>query len=156
MTPDFDIAIVGGGLAGGSLALALEASAYRIALVEAQMDSERRASPAGNRALALSYGTVCHLQALGLWQELQEHSAPITRIHVSDRGHFGVTRLCASDYGVEALGYVITARELENRISEALNASSIERICPARLTGLCCTPEAAALRLSKNGEQVGS
>ena len=150
VAPDFDIVIVGGGLSGGSLALALQHSAYRIALVEAQTDPERRASPAGNRALALSYGTVCHLRALELWQGLETQAAPITRIHVSDRGHFGATRLCAEDHGVEALGYVITARELENRIAESLESSPIERICPARLRNIRCTPESVFLTLDKN------
>jgi len=46
MSTDFDILIVGGGLVGGSLALALRHSTLRIGLVEAVTDAERQASSA--------------------------------------------------------------------------------------------------------------
>ena len=49
MNTDVDILIVGGGLVGGTLALALSHSSLRIGLVEAQTDAERQASPAGLR-----------------------------------------------------------------------------------------------------------
>ncbi|MCI0666573.1 MAG: 2-octaprenyl-6-methoxyphenyl hydroxylase [Methylococcaceae bacterium] len=149
MSGDYDIVIIGGGLSGGSLALALQGSGYRIAVVEAFSDEQRRSLPAGDRALALSCGTVCHLKSLGLWDELQQHSAAILDIHISDRGHFGKTRLSARTEGVEALGYVIAARILEDRIASALEISDIERICPARLTSFKPARDSISLTLRK-------
>jgi 2-octaprenyl-6-methoxyphenol hydroxylase len=115
--------------------------------VEAFGDEQRRASPTGDRALALSYGTVCHLKSLGLWDELEPQSAPILNIHISDQGHFGKTRLSARNEGVDALGYVITARVLEDKIASALELSDIERICPARLTGFQSAADSVFLTL---------
>ena len=63
---DYDLVIVGGGLVGGSLALALAHSSLRVAVVDAQTETERRASPAGLRALALARGSVQILDRLGV------------------------------------------------------------------------------------------
>ncbi|MGH8547698.1 MAG: 2-octaprenyl-6-methoxyphenyl hydroxylase [Methylococcales bacterium] len=153
MSGDYDIVIVGGGLSGGSLALALRGSGYRIAVVEAFSDEQRRSSPAGDRALALSYGTVCHFMSLGLWDGLEPQSAPIVNIHVSDRGHFGKTRLSARTEGVDALGYVIGARVLEDKIASALEVSDIERICPAGLMGIKSGPDSIPLTLRKESSE---
>jgi len=133
---DYDVIIVGGGLSGGSLALALQASGLQVALLEAITPQQRDASPAGERALALSYGSVRILQNLGLWAWVEKKAAAITTIHISDRGHFGKTRLSAKQEKVAALGYVITARVLESSVSEGLTQSSVDIICPARLIGL--------------------
>ncbi|MGR9107322.1 MAG: 2-octaprenyl-6-methoxyphenyl hydroxylase [Gammaproteobacteria bacterium] len=154
MSERYDIVIIGGGLSGGSLALALTGRGARIAVVEACSDEQRRASPAGDRALALSYGTVCLLKSLGLWHELEAYSAPITDIHISDRGHFGKARLSASDEGIAALGYVITARILEDRIASALEDADVERICPASLSGFTIEPDRVFFSLEKGVDGV--
>ena len=152
MFEHYDIAIVGGGLAGGSLALALRDSGYRVALVEAFSDEQRRVSPSGDRALALSYGTVCLLKSMGLWQGMAQNCAAIREIHISDRGHFAKARLSARKEGVDALGYVITARPLEDHIASSLENSNVFRICPARLTGFQAGPDWDCLTLDKAGE----
>jgi 2-octaprenyl-6-methoxyphenol hydroxylase len=136
MQPAYDLLIVGGGLAGNCLALALQDSGLKLAIIEANTRAEQKASPAGDRALALAAGTVTMLEALGVWQGIKQAATPIETIHVSDRGHFGKTRLSAEQEDVEALGYVITARDLEAHVADRIEAAGIERICPARVAGL--------------------
>ncbi|MBM4200040.1 MAG: FAD-dependent oxidoreductase, partial [Gammaproteobacteria bacterium] len=92
---DYDLVIVGGGLVGGSLALALARAPLRVAVVDAQSETQRRTAPAGLRALALAQGSVQILDRLGVWPAVVPKATPISRIHVSDRGHFGKTRLDA-------------------------------------------------------------
>lgn len=155
MNPDFDILIVGGGLVGGSLALALSHSSLRIGLVEAQTDAERQASPAGLRALALSRGTAQSLEQLGVWEAVASAAMPIRHIHVSDRGHFGKTRLHASEADVDALGHVVVARVLENAIQERVaTAANVTRLCPARILGLKSGPERMLVSLKQDGESL--
>ena len=67
MQQDYDLLIVGGGLAGNCLALALKDTGLRMAIVEANTRQQLHASPAGDRALALAGGTVKMLEALGIW-----------------------------------------------------------------------------------------
>ncbi len=154
MRDDYDLIIVGGGLSGGSLALALKSSGLRIALLEAITEQQRKASPAGDRALALSYGSVQLLESLGLWARAKQHATPITDIHVSDLGHFGKTRLSAAREKVPALGYVVAARALENEIVSSLADAPVDVICPARLIGLKAGPEKVCVSLKCDGESL--
>jgi 2-octaprenyl-6-methoxyphenol hydroxylase len=136
MQSEYDLLIAGGGLAGNCLALALRDSGLKLAIIEANTRAEQQASPAGDRALALAAGTVTMLDALGVWQGIKQAATPIETIHVSDRGHFGKTRLSAAQEGVEALGYVIAARDLEGHVADCVESANIERLCPARVAGL--------------------
>lgn len=136
MNRDVDLLIVGGGLAGGSLALALRNTPLRIAIIESVDEAQRQASPAGDRALALAWGSAQILDQLGVWAKALPKATPIKHIHVSDRGHFGKVRMNAGREHVPALGYVATARVLEDGIVEALADSAVTLYRPARLQGL--------------------
>jgi 2-octaprenyl-6-methoxyphenol hydroxylase len=154
MQPEYDLLIAGGGLAGNCLALALQNSGLKLAIIETNTRAEQRASPAGDRALALAAGTVTLLDALGVWQGIRQAATPIKTIHVSDRGHFGKARLSAEQEGVEALGYVITARDLEGHVADRAEAAGIERICPARVAGLYSGGDEIGVSLKQGGESV--
>jgi 2-octaprenyl-6-methoxyphenol hydroxylase len=131
-----EVAIVGGGLVGASLAIALDRSGVDVALLEA--------TPAGalpsvfdERNLSFAESTVNALTALGVLQKLHAPGAPIRAIHVSRSGDFGRVRLAATDYGREAFGQVVVARDfgaaLEARLAECTH---VTRYRPARFLGL--------------------
>lgn len=108
----YDIAIVGAGMVGISLALLLaQQQRWRVLLVESQSlegsDGPSYSPSFDARSTALSWSSQKIFQALGLWPQLRRHASAIAQIHVSDRGHFGLTRLEAEQAGVDALGYVI-------------------------------------------------
>ena len=91
-TERHDVLIVGGGLVGASLAIALDGTGLQVGLVEA--------TPAGvmpavfdQRNLSFAGATVNALTALGVMQKLRAPTGPIRRIHVSRQGDFGRTRL---------------------------------------------------------------
>ncbi|MSS75820.1 MAG: 2-octaprenyl-6-methoxyphenyl hydroxylase [Methyloglobulus sp.] len=132
----FDVIIVGGGLAGNCLALALNGSGLRVAIIEANTKEHMLHSAMGGRALALAAGTIATLEALDIWQAIHQKATAITDIHVSDRGHFGKVRLSARKQNVDALGYVITARDIESHVAELVDKAEITQLCPARLVGL--------------------
>lgn len=110
---NFDVLIIGAGLVGASLVCALEhvvsKQGLRLAMVESHDLSQPRDVPPSfdARVSALSWGTCCIYDQLGLWPELIGQAQAITNVHVSDKGRFGVSRLQASDAGVPALGYVV-------------------------------------------------
>lgn len=136
MQVDYDLVIVGGGLAGNCLAWALKDSGLNIALIEAQTPEQMQTATAGDRALALASGTVNVLEKWGVWADIADKAYAIKNIHISDQGHFGKTRLSAEKSNVAALGYVITARDIETHLSTLVANTAITRFCPARLTGI--------------------
>src|SRR3954463_9143309 len=107
---EWDVVIVGGGMVGGSFALALRATRLRTLLIEG-VSVDSTAQPSfDERTTALGNGSRQIFETLGVWSEMSRESAPIRSIHVSDAGRFGVARLEAAEQGVEAFGYVVPNR----------------------------------------------
>jgi 2-octaprenyl-6-methoxyphenol hydroxylase len=118
-----DIAIVGGGLVGLCAALVLQHPSRRIDIIEAGKIGAAEAGGLNARSIALSYTSLQIFRALGLWPQLAARGAPIRRIHVSSRGRWGVTRIAADDYGLDALGYVVENQALSECLLDAAAAS---------------------------------
>ena len=138
----FDLIIIGGGLAGASLACALKNSTLKIALVEAFALNTNSQPSYDDRTVALSYGSRCIFDSMGLWFSLVPYAEAINTIHISDRGHFGVTRLTKEQEGVEALGYVLENRAIGQQLYADIGdggsnkEASITLFCPAQLKTL--------------------
>ncbi|KRG71251.1 2-octaprenyl-6-methoxyphenyl hydroxylase [Pseudoxanthomonas dokdonensis] len=128
--------IVGGGLVGASLAIALQDLPLDVALVEATPAGEMPAV-FDQRNLSFAAATVNALTALGVMQRLQAPVGPIRRIHISRQGDFGRVRLDASQYQREFFGQVVVARDfgeaLESRLQQL---PRLTRYRPARFVGL--------------------
>jgi len=105
-----DIAIVGGGLVGASLALALAGSRHRIALIESIRPEAEEQPSFDERTTALGNGSRRVLQSLGAWPLMASKAGLIRDIHISDAGRFGFARLSAAAQQLEAFGYVVPNR----------------------------------------------
>ena len=152
---NYDLIIVGGGLTGNCLALALRHLGLKIALIEAQPLADLQAGALGDRALALAAGTVNALNELNVWQDVAHLATAIAQIHISDKGHFGKTRLFAEQEKVDALGYVMTARDLESYLaSEVKKCCHITVYCPARVMGLMADEQAIYATLKHSNESL--
>ena len=131
------IAIIGGGLVGASLALALQAGArernWKIILIEPYAPGDSYQPSYDGRASALSYGSQQIYQHLGLWEAIAPRAEAIHDIHISDRGRFAAARLNAKEEGVAALGYVVENAWLGHCLWAALDSDVIEWRCPARV-----------------------
>jgi 2-octaprenyl-6-methoxyphenol hydroxylase len=130
----YDLVIVGGGMVGASLAIALAGRGLKMAMIESHAAGTAPPPSYDDRAIALAYGTRRIFGAIDIWPALAGSATPIADIHVSDRGHFGFTRLSAADEGVPALGYVTTARELGHVLLARLpDIEGLDLVAPARL-----------------------
>lgn len=128
--------VVGGGLVGSSLALALAAAGRPVTLVEARAGTSALADPMRERYLALSAGSLHALAALRVWPHLAERAQPITAVHASRAGAFGRVLMRASDHGRDDLGAVVPASVLGQALESALaGRPQVERLRPARLLG---------------------
>ena len=156
MTQRTDILIVGGGLVGASLALALDAAGRRATLLEAA--PVRIASAAGgddnDRNLVLARASVNALKALCVWPHLEAAAGTIRRVEVSRAGEFGKLRMTAEDAGVDALGRVVPGRVLGAALERQLAACRhIERLAPAKLLALAPAESGWHARVAVGGEE---
>jgi 2-octaprenyl-6-methoxyphenol hydroxylase len=144
-----DVAIIGAGPVGMTLALALAGGPQRVLLI----DSRPRGASAGDpRALALSHGTRQLLERIKAWNNAA--GTPIHDIHVSQRKGFGRTVIDAAQYGVPALGYVMRYRDLASALATALDAriDAGQLLDNCQVTGIDIRSEGALLTITRNGE----
>ena len=135
MTESFDIAIVGGGMVGASLAVALQGLDVRTALIEAVPHDAASQPSFDERTTALSNGSRRILDTLGVWPEVAAIATPIRKIHVSDQGHFGFARIDAAELGLRAIGHVLPNRSLGAALWSRLRDRPDVRVyCPAQVT----------------------
>lgn len=153
MTTDYDLIIIGSGMVGACLGLALSQTSRRVAIVEAKTIDEKQADSVGKRAIALSWGSRGILEQLNSWQELSDEAMPIRHIHVSDKGRFGKTRLSAQNQQVEALGYVVEARCIESVVSTRLAATTVDVLSPATLSDYTVNDNGVEVIVSVNGKE---
>ena len=136
-SPVGGVLIVGGGLVGASLAIALDAAGIAATLVEAAAPRIDAQPSYDERNLALARATVNGLAAIGVWPHAAAQATPIRHIHVSRAGEFGSARIDAAKHGVDALGWTLPARELGAALLRRLDACTrLTRLAPARLESL--------------------
>jgi 2-octaprenyl-6-methoxyphenol hydroxylase len=141
-----EIAIVGGGLVGASLALALAPAGRRICLIESALPPSM--PPRWDeRCIALNAASQGILQQIGLWERLAPDAVPITATHISERGRFGVSRFTADEAGLPALGFNLPIRVLAETLWAALPERGIEVLAPAALKEVQSTGEGWRLQL---------
>jgi ubiquinone biosynthesis UbiH/UbiF/VisC/COQ6 family hydroxylase len=127
---DYDVIIVGGGLAGLALAVALRRSRLRVAVVETRVPAQ----PAGwdARIYAISPANARFLAEIGIWQHLDmSRVAPVRKMSVhGDRD--GMLEFSAYASGVGELAWIAEASLLQRELWEtAKRQGNIELICPA-------------------------
>ena len=84
MTHDADVLIVGGGLNGPALALALAQTGLSSIVIDALPEDVRSGAGFDGRSYALALASVRMMRALGLWDDLADHAQPILEIKASD------------------------------------------------------------------------
>ncbi|MBU0902758.1 MAG: 2-octaprenyl-6-methoxyphenyl hydroxylase [Gammaproteobacteria bacterium] len=151
-----DIAIIGGGLVGASLAVALQAEAkqrgWNICLIEPFTPGSGYQPSYDARSTALSFGSQQIYQRLGLWSQISQRAEPIKQIHVSDRGRFAAARLSAEDEGVPALGYVVENAWLGECLWQALDPQVVSWRSPAQVTCMQALADGYRLTLDDGSE----
>lgn len=145
-----DVAIIGGGMVGASLAVGLAGTGVSTLLVEGSTPGSKTQPSFDDRTTALGNASQRIFQQLGVWDRLAPEAAAITTIHVSDAGRFGFARLVAAEQGVDAFGYVIPNRVIGAALWEKLqDAQGVLLRVPARPEQVEIGAEAVTFRVGE-------
>ncbi len=143
--------IVGGGLIGPALALALARPGFRVTVLD-RVAAERRAEPDfDGRAYAVALGSARLMQALGVWGGVEDHAEAIRDIHVAEGVPEGVALLhfdpCELDEG--RVGWIVEDRWLRGALLAAMDAADgVTQIAPVEVAGVDYGLAGATVRLA--------
>jgi len=148
----FNLAIIGGGLVGASLALALQAGAkargWKIVMIEPFAPGDTYQPSYDARSSALSFGARQIYERLGVWQPISRRAEPIRQIQVSDKGRIGAANLSAIQEGVPALGYVVENAWLGQCLWQGLDKEVVSWRVPAEVKQMQALPDGYRLTLN--------
>ncbi len=151
----FDVTIIGAGIAGSALALALADSGYSIALVEPQplqrdpLPTDLVIDGFDPRVSALTPNSVALLQRLDAWDAIDAYRhCPYGHMTVWDGEGTGRIEFDCSDLGVPALGYIVENRAVVAALLQGVIGSrSITSFSPDKLRD-CQRQDAGQMQLT--------
>lgn len=149
-----DIAIVGGGLVGLSLAASLGRTPLKTIMLEKQVGSIAEISPLDARTTGLAISSVRFFQSIGLWSTLAPHATAIHVLHITEQGNFGVARVEQDASADEPIGYMVPNQELLNALGG--HVSQLDQVCIMNnfeLSGLCAKEDGYLLTGKQQNEQ---
>lgn len=150
VTDQYDLAIVGGGLVGASLACALAPLGVSMVLLEAVPPRVAAQPGYDDRTLALSASSCRILQGIGVWPLIEQDVTPIRKIYVTELNRPGRVELDARELGLSCFGHVAEARVLGAAMLRSLpRLPGVNFVYPARLKSLEHTGH--GVRLSVQG-----
>ncbi len=131
----YDIVIAGGGLAGASLAISAVRMGLSVAVVEAHaVDAFPSSQP--ERVIALSHGSRCYLDSLGIWDTIEKLGvAAIRQVHIAEPGNRGEVRMRQVHADVDALGYVVSNAHILRSLYGAMPPEVVVQ-APARVQSI--------------------
>ena len=154
-TQDFDVIVVGGGLVGSALALALGQGGAQVALLEqappAALPTDVSWDP---RIYAITPGNVAFLQRLGVWDSLDaSRIAPVHAMHIWGDNGRAMLDFDAYDAGVPELGVIAESRLMQHGLWQALLLeSNVTLLNAAKCAALDIHADSAMLKLEDGRE----
>jgi 2-octaprenyl-6-methoxyphenol hydroxylase len=154
---DTDIAVVGGGLNGLTLALALARGPLHVTVIDTRPADAGRAPDFDGRSYALANASARLLRNLGLWDTLHGDAQPINEIKVSDgRVGDGAALLglhfASAEIEEGPMGQMVEDRHLRAALLDAVGANDrIDHRAPATVTAQDMDDHGATLTLADGG-----
>jgi 2-octaprenylphenol hydroxylase len=151
-----DAAIVGGGLVGASLALALQHAGLDVALIEPQAPPPPLAADIwDSRIYAISPGNAGFLDSLGVWSRLDvQRVQRVEAMSICGDAPAGRLEFSAYEAGLRELAYIVEGSVLQRALRAAIvDTGQVRMACSARASSLQVAADAAQVTLA-DGEQI--
>ena len=147
---DYDLAIVGGGIIGATLACALKDSGLRVALIER---SPQSAAVAIGRAYAISLMSGRIFEGMGVWDKILPQINAFQQIRLSDADYPGIVQFSPQDLGTDRLGYGAEHRVLLTALQDSLrDCPNVSWLCPAEVVSADYQADAVEIEIVRRGE----
>ncbi len=145
-----DAAIVGGGLVGAGLALALQGAGLDVALIEPQPPRAAAGPGWDSRIYAISPGNATFLDSLGVWSRLDPQRVQrVETMAISGDSAAGLLEFSAYDAGMRELAFIVEGGALQAALNAAIaEGGELRLFCPAQAAALQVDPEAARITLA--------
>jgi 2-octaprenyl-6-methoxyphenol hydroxylase len=142
-TYDYDIAIVGGGIVGTTFACALKQSGLRVALIEAETQSQ---AVARSQAYSISLLSSQIFSGLGIWEQVRSQIETYKSVQLLEATRPGGVQFVPADIGTHTLGYVAEHRVLLQALQDDLfQCGNVTHLCPAKVLKTDFLAEGAVL-----------
>jgi 2-octaprenyl-6-methoxyphenol hydroxylase len=161
MSEEFDVVVAGAGIAGATLALALQQAGLKPVLIDPVVFDSQVAPTFDGRASAIAYAAFRQWRALGLAEALEPHAQRIEQILVTDGRSPGAAAGGPSPFYLrfdsaeiadrsdgEPLGYLLENRHIRAALAGAVQAAGIAVLAPARVERAEFGPRAAVVTLA--------
>ena len=161
MTYDADVLIVGGGLNGPALALALAQGGLRVTVIDARPRPNRAEAGFDGRAYALAIASKRLLGMIGVWPMIDAKAQPIHQIKASDGlagqgpAPFFLT-FDAAEIEEGPMGFLVEDRHLYAAFLSAIDASpNITLLSSETVTEQDVTPNGVSITLASGQVLTG-
>jgi 2-octaprenyl-6-methoxyphenol hydroxylase len=148
---DCDLAIVGGGIVGTTLAAALKDSGLKIILIEAR---SKEVTSQKTQAYAFSPLSSRIYEGIGIWQDIFPHIGKYQHISLSDADYSQKVTFETNDLPGEHLGYVAQHNVVITALHKYLaDCSNVTWLCPAETIGVTTDRSISTVEVKAEGEQ---
>ncbi|MGH1404161.1 MAG: UbiH/UbiF/VisC/COQ6 family ubiquinone biosynthesis hydroxylase [Alphaproteobacteria bacterium] len=152
---DYDVIIVGGGLAGLSLSCLLgKFDGLKVACLDRDAPEDQLRSD--ERTTAISYGSSQVLQRAGVWDDIVSAGCPIENIEILDGDSPLLLQFLSSEVEGKAFGWIISNRHIRKSLMNAMGElPNVDHIAPACVRDFDVTDDQASVILD-NGRKISA
>lgn len=144
-----DALIVGGGMAGLSLAIAVARAGLQVIVVDPADPMAMRDARSDGRTTAIAHASALVLDGIGVWSALAPQACPITDIWVSDGESLMFLHYDHRDIGDQPLGHIVENHHLRSVLLKTASATDgIELHAPAELATVARDSDGVVATLS--------
>lgn len=145
---NYDVIIVGGGLAGLTLTCLLGTHKFSVLCLDLDTPSQNKTA---NRATVLSHGTSIVLKEAGVWNKIEPLACPIHKIDILDGNSPVLMDFLSGEVDDTAFGHNIENRHVLSILSErAATLKNIEHMTGTGVTDIQITNKSATITTSAN------
>ena len=153
LTPDTDVIVVGGGLAGLTLAALLGAQGVEVICIDREAAPTTTKVGFDLRTTAISYGSHLVMKKAGVWDLLGDHPCPIKDIRILDGGSPMLLNFLSEDLDGEPFGWIVNNLDLRLALHKRVQSlKNVRHMVPALVSDFIVEDEVAGVVLADGTE----